>query len=461
VRLRPTSVTLLAAVVAGGATDIVIFVPSLHYAYRSVPIHVMLETAATLIGLLTTFLLWGRLRERQRFSDLLLFVALAVLSLTNLLFAAIPAVHWSHPHPFSTWTTLAAGALGAALLALAALIPDGRLENYERAAKHGVLAAAASLVAVAAVVGVVVDRLPSGIDPSHSQAHWPVIGSNAIVMAQVFIAGLFALGAFGFTRRAEREGDELLLWLGAGSAVAAFARVNYFVFPSLYSEWVYTGDALRLCFSFLLFIGAAREIHIYQEAFAQTRVLDERRRIARDLHDGLAQELAYIVRTTREMGSASEVQPEVVRIAASAERALDESRRAIAALSLRLQEPFDAVLVQTVEDLAQRLDARILIDAEPSPALLPNHQEQLLRIVREAVANAARHGGAEVVRVRLTNRGQLRISVDDDGVGFDPVHPKAQGFGLLVMRERAKAIGADFSLSSKPAGGTHVEVMLP
>ena len=59
-RLRPRSVTLLAALVAGGLTDLVIIVPRVHYAYRSVPLHAMLETTATIIALLTTILLWGR-----------------------------------------------------------------------------------------------------------------------------------------------------------------------------------------------------------------------------------------------------------------------------------------------------------------------------------------------------------------------------------------------------------------
>ena len=93
-RLRPRSVTLLAALVAATLTDLVVMVPGLHYAYRSVPLHAMLETTATLIALLTSVLLWGRLRQRQRLDDLLLFVALALLTTTNPLFAAIPAVYF-------------------------------------------------------------------------------------------------------------------------------------------------------------------------------------------------------------------------------------------------------------------------------------------------------------------------------------------------------------------------------
>src|SRR5256886_16472759 len=120
VRLRPRSVTLLAALVAGGLTDLVIIVPRVHYAYRSVPLHAMLETTATIIALLTTILLWGRLRQRQRLDDLLLFLAGALLTTTNLLFAAGPAAIWTLPHPFSIWATVCGSAAGAGRLASAA-----------------------------------------------------------------------------------------------------------------------------------------------------------------------------------------------------------------------------------------------------------------------------------------------------------------------------------------------------
>src|SRR5712691_7004322 len=133
-RLRPRSVTLLAAVVAGAFTNLVIMVPGLHFAYRSVPLHAMLETTATIIALLTTILLWGRLRQRQRLDDLLLFVALALLT-TNLLFATVPAAIWTDPHQFSIWTTVCGGAASAALLAAASLAPPIRLRDYEKAAR--------------------------------------------------------------------------------------------------------------------------------------------------------------------------------------------------------------------------------------------------------------------------------------------------------------------------------------
>src|SRR5205823_1532229 len=164
-----------------------------------------------------------------------------------------------------------------------------------KAARISIVLMAIGIVAMGTVVGLFVDKLPVGFNPALNPTGLGLLaGNDFIVSAQVVVAALFFIAAFGFTRRAEHSGDELLLWLGASSMFAAFARVNYFIYPSLYSEWVYTGDALRLGWHVLLFVGAAREIQLYQRAYAERRVLEERRRIARDLHDGLAQELAFI-----------------------------------------------------------------------------------------------------------------------------------------------------------------------
>lgn len=460
-RLRPRSVTLLAALVAAALTDLVVMVPGLHYAYRSVPLHAMLETTATIIALLTTVLLWGRLRERQRLDDLLLFVALALLTTTNLLFAAIPAAIWTDPHPFSIWTTVCGGAVSAALLAAAALAPPMRLRNYEMAARIAITLMALALVAIGTVIGAFVDRLPVGLDPAQNPTVAGLFtGNDLIVSAEIVIAVLFLVAAIGFTRRAERSGDEFLLWLGASAMVGGFARVNYFIYPSLYSEWVYTGDALRLGWHVLLFIGAAREIQLYQRGYAQSRVLEERRRIARDLHDGLAQELAFMVTTTRKMVDERYGDRELIQLASAAERALDESRRGIASLTQRTSQPFDAALVQTVEEVGDRLGAQVLVTADAAPRLTQERQEQLLRIVREAVTNAVRHGSANVVRVEFSNGRGLHLRIEDDGVGFDPAGVHPNGFGLIGMRERAAALGGQLFIAST-SEGTQIEVVLP
>jgi signal transduction histidine kinase len=87
-----------------------------------------------------------------------------------------------------------------------------------------------------------------------------------------------------------------------------------------------------------------------------------------------------------------------------------------------------------------------------------------VRIVREAVANAARHGRAGRIAVSLTCSHELRLSVADDGCGFDPAtrptHPDA-GFGLLSMGERAEALGGSLAVRSAPGAGATIEVVLP
>ncbi|HEU5279437.1 MAG TPA: ATP-binding protein [Gaiellaceae bacterium] len=462
-RLRARSVTLLAALVAGVLTDLVLMVPSLHFAYRSIPLHAMLEMMATLIAFLTMILLWGRLEQRRRLDDLLLLSAVAVFALTNLLFAAIPAAIWLEPHPFSTWTTLVGGGLGAALLAAASLTPPLQLRDYVKAGRIAVVGIALALLGIGIVVGALVEHLPIGIDPARSPVNVapPIVGNEVIVIAQMVIAVFFIVAAVGFTQRAERTGDELLLWIGAGGVFAAFARVNYFIFPSLYSEWVYVGDAMRLMWHILLFIGAAREIQLYQRSHVRALLLDERRRIARNLHDGVAQELAFLAATARELTASEGNDGRLRQLSSAAERGLDESRRAIATLTRQqVPEPFDIALVQTVEEVAHRLGTHVDVEADPAPGLEADWQEQLLRIVREAVTNAARHGHAEHIRVSFRNGDGFRLRVEDDGSGFDPLAVDGSRFGLVTMRERAASLGGRLALSSS-ARGTEVEVTIP
>jgi signal transduction histidine kinase len=91
----------------------------------------------------------------------------------------------------------------------------------------------------------------------------------------------------------------------------------------------------------------------------------------------------------------------------------------------------------------------------------PDLREDLARIVREAVSNAARHGEASNVTVALSNTDVIRVSVSDDGKGFDPNAPRRRGFGLTSMRERAEARGARVEVRSRPGAGTCVEVVVP
>jgi signal transduction histidine kinase len=283
----------------------------------------------------------------------------------------------------------------------------------------------------------------------------------SIVLIQLLTMLLFTAASFGFIRRSKTTGDELMRWLAAGTLLAAFSRLHYALFPSLYSDWVYTGDFLRVGFYTLILIGAADEIRRYWNGLASAAAAEERRRIARDLHDGLAQELAYIAVQSRWLANHGDDHQTLRNVGAAADRALDESRRAIAALTRADDEPLDVALAQAAEEVADRVNTTVRLDLQEVPPVDADAQEALLRIAREAIANAGRHSGADEVVVRLSSDDCVRLQVTDEGVGFDPATLIHDRFGLISMRERAEALNAELLVTSSPGRGTSVEVALP
>jgi signal transduction histidine kinase len=463
--LRPRSLVLGASVFGALFTLLLTANPGIPFAVRNPSLHIALETAAGVIALVAAFLMLGRLRDDTRISDLALTSALAVFAATNLFLAALPAAFSPAPTDnFSNWASLAGRLLGAGLFAYAAFGRE-QIVRLSRLSVSGlVVLHAAALGGIAATVAAFESSFPTGIDPgvSPASATNPVLaGHPAVHGLQLVGLALFAAAAFGFVRRSERTSDEFAEWLAAAATLAAFAWLNYFLFPSLFSEWLYAGDALRLGAYLMLLIGVAREMGRYWRTAASAAVLEERRRMARDLHDGLAQELAFIVTQSRRLANRGDESVEYICVAA--ERALDESRRAIAALTRPLDEPLAVVLSDVAGEVAYRVGLRVEFDIE-DVSVAPATREALLRIVREAVTNAARHGRASVARIVLSNGHGLHLRIEDDGVGFDPAAARASrnGFGLRSIEERAAALGGVLRIDSRPqGGGTAIEVVIP
>ena len=113
---------------------------------------------------------------------------------------------------------------------------------------------------------------------------------------EVAVAAIYGLTAAGFLCRSRRLHDGYSGWLAISAVIAAAAHVNYFLHPALYLHFVSVGDVFLLCFYVMLLGGSARESWSYWRAVPEAAVLAERRRIARDLHDGPAQDLAYLLR---------------------------------------------------------------------------------------------------------------------------------------------------------------------
>ncbi|MGH3126936.1 MAG: histidine kinase [Gaiellaceae bacterium] len=202
-------------------------------------------------------------------------------------------------------------------------------------------------------------------------------------------------------------------------------------------------------------------------------VLEERERIARELHDGLAQVLGYINTQTQavkklvETRRFDEAKAELEGMGAVSREVYAGVREAI--LGLRAAP---AGLVPAIRDYLGRLprlpgcDIELrVVDGGESVALAPATEIQLVRIVQEALSNVRKHAGASHVEVIVGANGQeVGVEIVDDGQGFDPLVLDRTGWprlGLQTMRERAQAIGGTFDLVSVPGKGTRIAVCVP
>jgi signal transduction histidine kinase len=448
------------AAVAGGVITLASLLPLESVAYHSVTLHVAIETAATFIALLCATLLLGRYLREPTNCYLVLTGALLLLGLTNLFFAVIPGIIEDELGGFGTWAPVAGRMIGAAGLAVGAWIEGVEIRNPRRTAGHMLAVVAGTLLLIGLLVAALAPHLPVGMDPNlpPNPTGPELVGSPGLLVCQVISALVYTVAAFGFASRAERTGDELMTWFAAASVGAAFARLNYFLFPSATSEWVYTGDILRLFFYGLILAGALHEISAYQAQLADAAVERARRRIARDLHDGLAQELSFILHRTQRLSVSDEIAS--ADIAAAAARALDESRQAITMLARPADASLDASVVQAAEDVAARDGVRLQLDLTPGIRASDAVHDSVMRIVREAMTNAIRHGHARAVAITLKDEHGVQLVIEDDGSGL-PAGGAGGGFGLISMRERAEALGGTVELSTRGGRGARVEVWLP
>ena len=204
----------------------------------------------------------------------------------------------------------------------------------------------------------------------------------------------------------------------------------------------------------------------YQEIEAHTQ-REERRRIARDLHDVVLQDLAGALQSlrlthlrARGSGRALDLEEEL--------EALGRATSGLRSAMYDLRHEKESSFVESVESLVE-LNRQLTPEREISLTIAEGFREafspevgvELLRVLREALNNARRHSRAGNVEVRLRTEGETVVSeVADDGRGFDPEAARG-GVGLVGMRERAEALGGEIEVSSRPGGGTKVTVRVP
>ena len=251
-------------------------------------------------------------------------------------------------------------------------------------------------------------------------------------------------------------------WLAIACTLGAFSRLNYVLHPSLDTSWFFIGDALRLGFFLALLAAGVEELRWTQRRLTDAAVLQERQRIARDIHDGVSQDLAFILQQGRALRGRVGPLPGIERVITAAQQALDESRVAVATLARPPSQPLSEALAQTAREAAEREGSTVQTDLVQGIAVPGPTQEAMLRVLREAVINAARHGGARRIQVQLREHPRLCLSVSDDGRGFDVGRAAmaAGHHGLRGMAERVAGIGGELSIESEPGRGTEVRMVV-
>lgn len=215
-------------------------------------------------------------------------------------------------------------------------------------------------------------------------------------------------------------------------------------------------------------------LHRQLQAMAVT---EERERIAREMHDSLAQVLGYVntkaqaTEALLESGQTGRAVVQLAQLSAASREAYADVREAILGLRTSLGEGRD--FVETLQEYLQlwqeQSGVAVSLQIEPAagfaPALEPHAEVQLLRIVQEALTNVRKHASATRAIVSITRQDRaLMIGIEDDGVGFDPEalgRAEVPRFGLATMRERAEAIGGTLSIAAVPGAGTMVLVRMP
>jgi signal transduction histidine kinase len=458
----------------------------------------VMNTAAALTAGAVALLAWIRFRETERPDALFQSSAFFVLFVGGGLSVLVQLLHVDNSIGFSRetpgqaplyiWTLQR---LVAALLLLAGAVTA--LRNLPRRAG---VAAAAIAIAPGVVIGVVAvllmlarnDLPPLVTAATLERLGMPIVTfdssllSTPMLLAQSVVGVLFLATAVAYARLHERDVERrpYTAYLAVGLVIAAFSQFHFALVPGAYSDMVTTGDVLRLAFYFVLGAGVAaavrhdlRRLRRANETLTQLResdsrriVLEERGRLAREVHDGLVQDL-WLARLTHgrlaQMPDLPAETREVTRrVDGLLENALAEARQAIVALQPTPDPSFGNLLLRFVEDYGDRygLEVECAVAGEPVE-LTGRTQAEVLRICREALNNARKHADAGLVRVQLESDGAtLSLRIADNGRGFDPAGRNRAGFGLQGMRERAEALGAQLEIESEPMGGTRVTLTM-
>ena len=435
----------------GAALALFVTYPTLRSTYELPQVRIVLDTAVTLAGAIVAVLAGVRFAVEGRRLDLLLCGGFSAAAAATLAFSIAPILGGHPLERTEAWAGVGGKLLAAALIA-AAPFSYGRVSARGRVLVNSLVAVALGLAAIWALSSTAGSALPTLAGDAGLEQPFMLTGALAL-QALLSLAALV-----GFGLRLRSRGHDLYRWLALAATLALFAELHYVFTPLVSSRFVSQGDFLRLLSYSVLLVGVWRAI---QHAEFGRAVAEERARVAREIHDGLAQYLFAVSTHASMLESGAPAGETLANLKEAAAAAQQEARFAVLALSSAGgTAPFDAALQRYIEFLTADGALEVDLELDKKIRLAPDEQIEVFRIVQEGLANARKHAGARRAEVRIAERmGQRVVSVTDDGEGFDE-ETIAAGQGLKNMRARTATIGGGFRLSSQPGRGTALEVVL-
>lgn len=455
-----------------------------------------IDVAATLVGAAVALLAWVRWQETRAPSALYESAAFGVLTLTNALFVGLIITGQGRligldplaPGDAATYVWAEARLMAAFLLVIGG-IHGLRSTRLRLPALLVAIGPAAIMLVFAVIVAAVGACLPAVVPLEElvrgvavRRVTFETAAGAMAILLQVFTCSAFIVAALLYRRLFRRERAVSQAFLVVGLVVAAFSQLHFALTPVSTYGVVTTSDILRLAFFAILFLGIEAEAQSDLQALRTANVelrrlrdvdaanagLAERARLAREIHDGLAQDLWYAKLKQSRLAAADELSDEtrktVQEVLNSLDSALSEARQAVMAMRADpATASLEDVLRTYLDDFADRFGIRAEFSIEGSlPRLSPRTEAELLRIVQEALNNIRKHADATVVRVRVERTdGRVLLTIADNGRGFDPSTVGGDRFGLQSMRERAELVGAELDITSTPSDGTRVQLDMP
>jgi len=443
---------LLLVALLAAATALFLTNPILHSTYELPEGRLVLDTSVALAALIVAVLAGVRFSVEGRMLDFLLAAGFCVAGAGTFAFSVVPLLGGGEQGAPEAWAAIGSRGMAASLIALAPVVPAPRFAAPKRALTAGVAIIVAALLVLWLSLRGLGPQLAL-VDASGDRTR-----TFELTVASSFLALLALAAVLGFANRYRLRGEDLDSWLALGATLTLFAELHYVLTPQASSDVVSQGDFLRLLSYGLLLVGVWRAISFAEFGRA---VAEERARVAREIHDGLAQYLFAVSTHASTLESGAPLDETLPKLKAAAAAAQQEARFAVLALSSASgTAPFDAALRRYVEFLTADGVLDVDVDIDPGIRLAPDEQIEVFRIVQEGLANVRKHAGAQRAEVWIGHRlGRRVVSVRDDGVGFDG-EEAAAGQGLKNMRLRARTIDGGFALRSRPGRGTSVEVVL-